>query len=158
MNILLNTDSLAFYIGQDFTLTDEGVILSNGMINTDNNSSNCSVVDTNPPSPAIDFAWKWNGSSWEVYDQEAIDAYYAGIAAQEAQANKQKAIALLAATDWTTIGDIGNPNLSNPYLANQGEFITYRNQVRQYAVYPTPGTIDWPTLPQENWQRVQVSK
>ena len=158
MKIILNNDSVAFYIGMTFDLTDTGVYFDNGGSNTDYTTANASTIETDAPTPAIDFAWKWNGSSWEVYDQAAIDAYYANIAAQEAQANKQKAIALLAATDWTTIGDIGNPNLSNPYLANQGEFITYRNQVRQYAIYPTPGNIDWPTLPAENWQRVQVSK
>ena len=75
-----------------------------------------------------------------------------------AEENKQTATRLLQATDWTTIADVGNPNLSNPYLANQGEFITYRNQVRQYAVYPQAGIIDWPPVPQENWQKVQVAK
>ena len=44
--------------------------------------------------------------------------------------------------------------MSNPYLANQAEFITYRNEVRQYAVYPEAGNITWPTLPVENWVKV----
>lgn len=71
-----------------------------------------------------------------------------------ADENKATASSLLSATDWTTIADVGNPQMSNPYLANQAEFIAYRNQVRQYAVYPQPGTIDWPTIPTENWVQV----
>jgi hypothetical protein len=71
-----------------------------------------------------------------------------------ADENKTTASQLLSATDWTTIADVGNPQLSNPYLANQAEFITYRNAVRQYAVYPQAGNITWPTVPTENWVKV----
>ena len=68
-----------------------------------------------------------------------------------AEQNKQTAIGLLQATDWTTIADVGNPQMSNPYLANQAEFIAYRNAIRNIAVYPTEGNIDWPVVPTENW-------
>lgn len=71
-----------------------------------------------------------------------------------ADENKATATGLLQATDWTTIADVGNPEMSNPYLANQSEFISYRNAVRQYAVYPVAGIIDWAVLPQEVWQTV----
>ena len=71
-----------------------------------------------------------------------------------ADENKATAVSLLQATDWATIADVGNPQLSNPYLANQAEFITYRNAVRQYAVYPEAGNIVWPTVPVENWVKV----
>lgn len=71
-----------------------------------------------------------------------------------AEENKATAVSLLQATDWATIADVGNPQMSNPYLANQAAFIEYRNQVRQYAVYPTPGNINWPTVPTENWVKV----
>ena len=71
-----------------------------------------------------------------------------------ADENKNTASSLLSATDWTTIADVGNPALSNPYLSNQAEFITYRNAVRQYAVYPVAGDITWPTAPVENWVKV----
>lgn len=67
---------------------------------------------------------------------------------------KQKAIKLLQETDWATIADVVNPAMSNPYLENQAEFIAYRNDVRQYAVYPVEGNIDWPTAPTENWVKV----
>lgn len=71
-----------------------------------------------------------------------------------ADQNKQTAVGLLQATDWATIADVGNPQMSNPYLANQVDFINYRNYVRQYAVYPMAGNITWPTLPVENWVKV----
>jgi hypothetical protein len=68
--------------------------------------------------------------------------------------NKTTATNLLQATDWTTIADLGNSAMSNPYLANQAEFIAYRNSVRQYAVYPVAGDITWATVPTENWVKV----
>jgi hypothetical protein len=71
--------------------------------------------------------------------------------AQEAQANKQKAKDLLAQTDWTTIPDVADPALSNPYLTNQAEFITYRNQVRPIAINPVAGNLTWPTQPTPSW-------
>lgn len=71
-----------------------------------------------------------------------------------AEQNKQLATQLLTDTDWTTIADVGNPQMSNPYLANQNEFIAYRNQVRQYAVYPQAGYINFPVKPEEKWIKV----
>lgn len=68
------------------------------------------------------------------------------------QQNKNKATSLLQQTDWTATVDISNPQYSNPYLANQDEFLAYRSQVREIAVNPpmTPVTV-WPTLPTEVW-------
>lgn len=71
-----------------------------------------------------------------------------------ADENKATASALLSATDWSTIADASNPATANPYLANQADFIAYRNAVRQYAVYPVAGNITWPTLPTEVWTKV----
>jgi hypothetical protein len=71
-----------------------------------------------------------------------------------AEENKATATGLLQATDWTTIADVGNPKLSNPYLSNQEEFILYRNTVRNIAVYPTAGYIDFPAIPNSNWVKV----
>jgi hypothetical protein len=71
-----------------------------------------------------------------------------------AEENKQTAINYLQATDWTAPDDIANPAKCNPYLANQAEFLVYRNSVRQYAIYPVSGNIDWPILPTENWVKV----
>lgn len=65
--------------------------------------------------------------------------------------NKQKASQLLQQTDWTTISDVADPALSNPYLMNQADFFAYRSALRQIAVYPTAGEIIFPTKPQEQW-------
>lgn len=74
--------------------------------------------------------------------------------APTAEENKKTAISLLQKTDWTTAADIGNYQVSNPYLENQSEFISYRNAVRQYALYPIDGNIDWPQMPEQNWVKV----
>jgi hypothetical protein len=71
-----------------------------------------------------------------------------------ADENKQTAILLLQQTDWTTIFDVADPQLSNPYLVNQSEFITYRNFIRKIAINPVAGNIDWPTQPIEQWSTV----
>ena len=91
-----------------------------------------------------------------AYNYQYIDGQYVPYVAPSptADENKTTASSLLSATDWTTIADVGNPQMSNPYLANQADFINYRNQVRQYAVYPMAGNITWPTLPVENWVKV----
>ena len=68
-----------------------------------------------------------------------------------ADENKTTASSLLSATDWTTIADVANP-INSPYLANQAEFITYRNEIRKVAVYPTAGDLVWPVVPVEVWQ------
>lgn len=71
-----------------------------------------------------------------------------------AEENKQTAIGLLQQTDWTQIPSVGDPALSNPYLANKNAFDIYRNSVRQYALNPVAGNITWPTMPQEVWTTV----
>lgn len=65
--------------------------------------------------------------------------------------NKQKAISLLQSTDWTTVPDVSDPTKSNPYLSNAQDFISYRNAVRQYAINPVAGNINWPKKPEEIW-------
>jgi hypothetical protein len=68
--------------------------------------------------------------------------------------NKATAVGLLQATDWTQIPSVSDFALSNPYLSNKLAFDQYRNNVRQYAVYPVEGNITWPTVPTENWVKV----
>ena len=65
--------------------------------------------------------------------------------------NKQTAIGLLKETDWATIADVSDPNLSNPYLSNAKEFIDYRNLIRPYTINPIAGNIDWATKPEPIW-------
>jgi hypothetical protein len=94
-----------------------------------------------------------NASTW-FYNEATLNCELIPIPVSTAEENKTTAINLLQATDWTTIADVGNPQMSNPYLANQAEFMKYRSAVRNFAVYPTEGTIDWPVAPTEDWVKV----
>lgn len=89
----------------------------------------------------------------EAFDAEGNLVSYDPVAVQ-AEANKldckAQAVAILNATDWTSIGDVGNPQMSNPYLVNQAAFITYRSQVRALAVNPVENPV-FPTQPTEQW-------
>jgi hypothetical protein len=71
-----------------------------------------------------------------------------------AENNKQTAISFLQQTDWTQISSVSDPALSNPYLANKNAFDIYRNSVRQYALNPVAGDINWPVAPTEVWTPV----
>jgi hypothetical protein len=71
-----------------------------------------------------------------------------------AEQNKATAVGKLQATDWATIPDVADPLKSNPYLSNSQDFVVYRNSVRQYAVYPVAGDVNWPTVPQEVWTAI----
>jgi hypothetical protein len=71
-----------------------------------------------------------------------------------AEQNKTIAVNKLQKTDWTTIPDVSDPLKSNPYLSNAQDFVTYRNAVRQYAINPVAGDINWPAVPQEVWTNV----
>jgi hypothetical protein len=68
-----------------------------------------------------------------------------------AEENKQTAIGLLQETDWTTIPDVADPTISNPYLTNQQAYFDYRNIVRGYTINLVAGNIDWPTQPKPIW-------
>lgn len=67
-----------------------------------------------------------------------------------AEANKATASNLLRASDWVTESDVIDPTRS-PYLTNQSDFLDYRSQVRQIAVYPVAGDLTWPVLPKAIW-------
>lgn len=86
---------------------------------------------------------------WQIIYEESLNP-----PPPTAEENKLAATALLQGTDWTTIPDVYDPAKSDPYLANAADFVAYRNAVRQYAVYPVAGNIDWPTPPQEVWVKV----
>ena len=93
--------------------------------------------------------WAYNAmDAWQV----AYDEAHKPPPPPTAEENKGQASILLQDTDWTTASDISNPLLSNPYLANQEEFITYRNIIRQIAVYPTDGYLTWQEKPKAIWQ------
>jgi hypothetical protein len=73
---------------------------------------------------------------------------------QERDSNKHQAEARLYETDWTTIPDISNPAVSDPYLTNVAEFIAYRNNIRKIAVNPPATIIEWPEVPESVWNNV----
>jgi len=90
--------------------------------------------------------------------QWALNAYDAWVVANTpvphiatAQENQAIASSLLYDTDWTTIPDVADPTKSNPYLTNANDFVVYRNQVRQIAINPPEGNIDFPTRPTPVW-------
>ncbi len=99
-----------------------------------------------------------NPSSKQIFDECVAGDY--GVVAEyvppppyvpTAEDNKNTAINLLSQTDWTTIPDVSDPALSNPYLTNQQEFIDFRNIVRPIAINPVAGDINFPTTPTAIW-------
>ena len=89
----------------------------------------------------------------EAFDADGNQVQYDLAAVDEQAAKdvcKQQAVALLQETDWTTIPDVANPSDSNPYLTNQREFITWRSEIRQFAVNPVAAPV-WPTQPTPTW-------
>ena len=89
----------------------------------------------------------------EAFDAENNPVAYDPVAVQQ-EADKlscaDQAKTILTATDWTSIGDVGDPAKSNPYLVNQAEFVAYRSTIRNYAVNPVVDPV-WPTEPTEQW-------
>lgn len=105
------------------------------------------------PNEDIDTLPSWTANALVVW-QQAYDEEHKEPLPPTAKENKGQASILLQDTDWITAPDISNPLLSNPYLANQEEFITYRNAIRQIAVYPIDGYIKWEEEPKEIWVKV----
>jgi hypothetical protein len=70
---------------------------------------------------------------------------------QEMDTNKRQAEARLYETDWATIPDVSDPELSDPYLANVAEFTAYRSQLRKIAVNPPVVVSEWPLVPLSVW-------
>ena len=104
-------------------------------------------VELNPPidNPGPGIGWSYVNNIW------VEPAPYVPSADQ----NKTTAVNLLAATDWTSVADVGNPQLSNPYLANQAAFIQWRSQIRAVAVNPVAGVLDiFAQQPKEEWVTV----
>ena len=68
-----------------------------------------------------------------------------------AEQNKEYASMLLQQTDWTQIPSVSDPAESNPYLTNASEFAEYRKTVREIAINPVAGDLNWPTKPAAVW-------
>lgn len=102
-------------------------------------------------------ATSWDPESYgiELYNN-AVAGMYGPVAPfvppiPTAQENKQTAIGKLQETDWTDLSDVSNPQVSNPYLLNKAEFLSYRSAIRGIAVNPVAGNIQWPVKPNEQW-------
>ena len=97
--------------------------------------------------------WSTCGSGWSYINGNFIEPALPTpvVIPPTAAANKAKAIQLLAETDWVSIADVGNSQISNPYLTNQNEFFVYRNALRTIAINPVDGVLTWPTKPTEVW-------
>lgn len=68
--------------------------------------------------------------------------------------NKLQSELLLKNTDWTATIDVSDPQYSNPYLANQTEFLQYRSEVRKIAINPPSEEAIFPQIPTEVWQTI----
>jgi len=86
MKILLNSDSVAIFVGLSFTLTAEGLYLPDAF-SAQCTTANCTVIDVDPPPNYVSNAYKWENNAWTCINQPAVDAY---IAAQTAEYNKEQ--------------------------------------------------------------------
>ena len=107
---------------------------------------------TGQPEGEPDQILVWNeGVLGSIPTDEQMDSAYVIYSNnQKKAANKAQAAQLLSESDWTAMASVSNPELSNPYLANQGEFLAYRSALRSIAVNP-PVDPTWPTKPTEQW-------
>jgi hypothetical protein len=106
-------------------------------------------IDKNAPNQNITELPNWASACvviWQIAYDNSQKPYI-----PTADDNKAMAASLLSQTDWTTIPDVSDPTKSNPYLTNVNEFLVYRNAVRQYAINPVAGTIDWLVVPSSVW-------
>jgi hypothetical protein len=106
-----------------------------------------------PVSPYIQIDDPEQPLNW-VYTVAVFQLTAEQIAQRDADskaANKTQATTLLQQTDWTTIPDVSNPAVSDPYLTNSAEFAAYRNQVRKIAINPPIKPVIFPPEPQEVW-------
>lgn len=88
--------------------------------------------------------------NWSLVNGEWVAPTPAPQPSQQ-ETNKKEAVQRLNDTDWTTIPDVSNPELSNPYLMNADEFAFYRSQVRAIAVNPPETPAVFPEKPNEKW-------
>ena len=110
---------------------------------------------SNPPagfeSPIIAVQSDTAGPGWTYVDGVFIAPPVPAPTPEELIAQcKATATGILQTTDWTSIGDVGDPTKANPYLVNQAAFISYRSTVRNLAVNPVVDPV-FPTAPTEEW-------
>lgn len=108
---------------------------------------------TGQPDDAQDQILFWNaeklGPQPNQQQLAAGDIYYTEQTIKKE--NTLAASAILASTDWTAIASIANPQVSQPYLTNQAEFLSYRSAVRAIGVNPPAVLATFPTQPIPAW-------
>ena len=109
-------------------------------------------TDINTPNEFIDSLPDWTNNAvaaWQVaYDNAHKPPEPPP--PPTAEDNKNHAVWLLSKTDWVNQPDVTDTSVT-PHLLNKAEFDAYRLAIRQYAVYPVDGNIDWLTSPQAQW-------
>ena len=65
--------------------------------------------------------------------------------------NKALATGYLENTDWTQLPSVADPALSTPHLTNADEFALWRSEIRDIAMNPPAGDVNWPTQPTPIW-------
>jgi len=84
--------------------------------------------------------------------QAQLDAAYPVWEGQQIQAqNSATAKQLLTETDWTAVASVADPAVSNPYLTNQADFLSYRSAVRAIGVNAPTTPATFPTQPTATW-------
>jgi len=119
---------------------------------------NTLVVNTTVADPEYAQSQGWveltggAGIGWSYVDGQFIAPPQPQPTPEEIQAqNKSTATLFLQQTDWTTIPDVSDPALSDPYLTNATEFAEYRSNVRKIAVNPPTTPAVFPPMPDEVW-------
>jgi hypothetical protein len=108
-------------------------------------------VDAADPYEHIHIIWeKGNAGDYGVI-AEYVPPVIPPVVPSTPEIKKEKAVRLLSETDWAATASIIDPAVSNPYLVNQDEFLTYRNALRAIAINPPEGFVNWPVKPTEVW-------
>jgi hypothetical protein len=94
MSILLDSNNVGQFIGAEFQVTDTCILFASGGVCNDLNSSNTTVIETDPPEPPLGGVWQWSNGAWVCIDQAAVDEYNAK---QTADFNKEQSNKRLAA-------------------------------------------------------------
>jgi hypothetical protein len=142
-----SNQDVAYWFPQTQTAITTGDTLAEVIIASqptyDVNHQNC-TQNTNPT--LVDGVWtvEWTISNFTPEEQAAHDA-------QVQSNNSAQAQSLLSATDWTAIASVADPLVSNPYLTNQAEFLSYRSAVRAIGVNPPVTPATFPTEPAQQW-------
>jgi len=99
MKIILNSDSVAIFVGLSFTLTDEGVYLPDAF-SAQFTTANCTVIDVEPPAYYVSNAYKWENNAWTCIDQQLVDDYIAqNIANYNKEQSNKRLLAYTAEAD-----------------------------------------------------------